>query len=286
MEISVSLMRQLDQVEPDLRNVLFAMLEEIERQSKERVTKDEFRELRQSVHDLAQAQARTEARLEELVQAQARTEARVDALAQAQARTEARVDTLSQRMEELAQAQARTEARMDALAQRMDELAQAQAKTEAEVRKLAKSHRELKTQVAGLSDSAGYGLEDRLMPYIPEYARLEFGLEVEALDRKNVVYPDGKYDEINILTQGKLNGETGYLVGECKAKPGKKDADHFASMLKRLSRVLQGRLFPVLIGHTFAPEVEDYVAEKHHHIRMARTYAVEMRARNERTSTA
>ncbi len=232
MEISVSLMRQLDQVEPDLRNVLFAMLEEIERQSKERVTKDEFRELRQSVHELVQAQARTEAR-------------------------------------------------MDALAQRMEELAQAQAKTEVEVRKLAKSHRELKTQVAGLSDSVGYGLEDRLMPYIPEYARLEFGLEVEALERKNVVYPDGKYDEVNILARGKLNGETGYLVGECKAKPGKKDADRFASMLKRLSTVLQGRLFPVLIGYTFAPKVENYVAEKHPHIRMAKTYAVEMRARSE-----
>ena len=328
MEISVSLIRQLDQVDPDLRNILFAILEEFERQSKERVTKDEFRELRQTVHELAQAQARTEARIDELAQAQAKTEARldslvqrvdelaqaqaktearldslvqrVDELAQAQARTEARLDSLVQRVDELAQAQARTEARLDSLVQRVDELAQAQAKTEAridelaqaqakteaEVRKLAISHRELKTQVAGLSDSVGYGLEDRLMPYIPEYARLEFGLEVESLDRKNVIYPDGRYDEVNILARGSLNGETGYLVGECKAKPGKKDANRFASMLDRLSTVLEGRLIPVLIGYTFAPEVESHVSRKHPHIRLVKTYALEMRARGDRKASA
>jgi hypothetical protein len=65
MEISVSLIRQLDKVEPDLREVLYAILEEIERQSQERVTKSEFKELREIVQNLAQAQARTEARVEE-----------------------------------------------------------------------------------------------------------------------------------------------------------------------------------------------------------------------------
>ncbi|MFP4259374.1 MAG: hypothetical protein ACLFRE_10250, partial [Desulfovermiculus sp.] len=83
MEISVSLMRKLDKVSPDLREVLYAILEEIERQSQERVTKVEFRELKEAVQELAQAQSRTEARLEELAQAQARTEARVEELAQA-----------------------------------------------------------------------------------------------------------------------------------------------------------------------------------------------------------
>jgi len=229
--------------------------------------------------ELTQAQAKTEARLDSLVQ-------RVDELAQAQAKTEARLDSLVQRVDELAQAQAKTEARLDSLVQRVDELAQAQAKTEAEVRKLAISHRELKTQVAGLSDSVGYGIEDRLMPYIPEYARLEFGLEVESLDRKNVIYPDGRYDEVNILARGNLNGETGYLVGECKAKPGKKDADRFASMLERLSTVLEGRLIPLLIGYTFAPEVESHVSRKHPHIRLVKTYALEMRARGDRKASA
>jgi cell division protein FtsB len=223
MEISVSLMRQLDTVDPDLRQVLYSILEEIERQSQERVTKDEFRELKNIVQNLAQAQSRTEARLEEL--------------------------------------------------------AQAQAKTEAEVRKLAKSHQQLQKQVGGLSDSVGYGIEDRLMPFIPEYARLEFGLKVDYLDRRNVEYPSGKYDEVNILASGRINGDTAHLIAECKAKPGKKDADKLAGMLERLADVLDGRFFPLLIGYTFAPEVERYIARKYPHISMVKTYALEMRAR-------
>lgn len=244
MEISVSLMRQLDTVDPDLRQVLYSILEEIERQSQERVTKDEFRELRDIVQNLAQTQARTEAR----------------------------VDTLSQRMEELAQAQARTEARVE-------ELAHAQAKTEAEVRKLAKSHQQLQKQVGGLSDSVGYGIEDRLMPFIPEYARLEYGLKVDSLERRNVEYPSGKYDEVNILASGRINGDTAHLIAECKAKPGKKDAVKFAKMLERLAEVLEGRFFPLLIGYTFAPEVERYIAQKYPHITLVKTYTLEMRAR-------
>ena len=120
----------------------------------ESVTRDDFRVLRESISsdvsrldraltNLAEAQGRTEARVEELAQAQARTEVRVEELAQAQARTEARV-------EELAQAQARTEARVEELAQaqarteaRVEELAQAQARTEVVVARLVESQAQM-----------------------------------------------------------------------------------------------------------------------------------------------
>lgn len=67
------------------------------------VRRQDYDDLRAAVLELAQAQARTEQRVEELAQAQARTERRLEELAQAQKRTE-------QRVEELAQAQKRTEA--------------------------------------------------------------------------------------------------------------------------------------------------------------------------------
>jgi hypothetical protein len=100
-------------------------------------------ELKAIVRELAQAQARTETRLEELAQAQQRAELRmerledaVQQLAQAQQRTELRI-------EELAQAQARTETRLEELAQaqqrtelHIEELAQAQARTETGVQQL------------------------------------------------------------------------------------------------------------------------------------------------------
>jgi len=71
------------------------------------VTKAEFRELRGTVAELAEAQKRTEIKVGELAEAQKRTEARVGELAasqrdlaEAQKRTEARVEELASSQEE------------------------------------------------------------------------------------------------------------------------------------------------------------------------------------------
>jgi hypothetical protein len=69
---------------------------------------EELLSLPQIVHDLAEAQQRTEQRIEELVEAQRRTEQRIEELVEAQRRTE-------QRVEELAEAQRRTEQRIGRL---------------------------------------------------------------------------------------------------------------------------------------------------------------------------
>jgi flagellar biosynthesis GTPase FlhF len=140
------------------------------------VTREDFRILRESIDDnvsrldraltgLAEAQVRTESRVEELARAQARTESRVEELAQAQARTESRVEELAQaqarteaRIEELAQAQARTEARVEELAQaqarteaRVEELAQAQARTEVVVARLLESQSQMQDAIRRLT---------------------------------------------------------------------------------------------------------------------------------------
>jgi hypothetical protein len=157
--------------------------------------------LPQALRELAQAQIRTEqrlealaARVEELAQAQARTEqrlealvirvdalaARVDELAQAQARTEqrlealaarvdalaARVDGLAARVEELAQAQTRTEQRLEALAARMDALALAQTEMAREMAALARQVRWLTDRVGALW---GESTERRYRERAPAY---------------------------------------------------------------------------------------------------------------------
>jgi chromosome segregation ATPase len=68
------------------------------------VPRTDFTDLKNAVQGLAEAQAQTEARMEELVTAQARTEARVEELGTAQTRTEARLDRLTVAVEELVQA--------------------------------------------------------------------------------------------------------------------------------------------------------------------------------------
>jgi len=78
MPFSVDLIRKLEAVEPRLREVLLALLEEVEKSREESVTRKEFLEFAkrteenfervwQVIGELAQAQKRTEERLEELI---------------------------------------------------------------------------------------------------------------------------------------------------------------------------------------------------------------------------
>jgi len=241
------------------------------------VTKEDFRELKQVVAELAQAQKRTEERVEELAQAQKRTEQRVEELAQAQKRTEERVEELAQaqkrteqRVEELAQAQKRTEERVEELAQaqkrteqRLEELAQAQQRTEQRLEELAQAQKrtedavyhlsrrvdDTNRQLGGLAMTVGYTLENTAYVYLPDLLRTDYGLTCEgSLSRDYLTDLKGRDVEVNILGRGKLGDREVLIVGESKAQLGKNDVKDF---LKRLSRLDTGGLspFPVLVTH-------------------------------------
>ena len=252
------------------------------------------------VEELALAQQRTEKRLEELAAAQARTEQRLEELAEAQARTEKRLDSLTvqvqelaaaqarteQRLEELAAAQTRTEKRLEELAaaqarteQRLEELATAQARTEARVEELAKAQarteeklEETRKEVGGLSMAVGYGLEDRVIPYIPLFAKETYRMKVQVVDRRFILCDEGQYEEVNIYAEGTSDEGPCFLIGECKAQPGKKDADRFAKKIARLSTKLNGKIYPLFVGYLFSPEVEEYFRSTCPEIRIMKSF--------------
>ena len=189
MVFSTKIYRLLQQVEPGLRDVLIALLEEMERQREQweqSVTKTEFNELKEIVRELAEAQkefaeaqrksehriSRLEKAVEELTEAQKRTEQRVEELAksqkeltEAQKRTEDRVSKLEkiveelaeaqkkteQRVEELAQAQKKTEQRVSRLEKVVEELAEAQKKTEQRVEELAQAQKRTEQEIEKLT---------------------------------------------------------------------------------------------------------------------------------------
>ncbi len=105
MTFSVSLMRKLDVVEPELKEVLWGILEEIELNREASVTKTEFNELKEIVRELvtttkelAEAQKRTEIKVEELAEAQKKTEAAIAELTKSQKSTRSQVGGLARSM--------------------------------------------------------------------------------------------------------------------------------------------------------------------------------------------
>ena len=239
--ITVNLFKKLETVEPGLRGVLLAILEEIEKQQKERVTKDEFRELREIVAELAQAQKKTEDRVNEL--------------AEAQKKTEERLDSLVQKVNELAEAQKRTE-------QRLNELAEAQKKTEEELKKLVSEHRKTREQLGGLSHTVGYVLEDRAYIALPQVLNKDLGLEVIEIKRDFIELSPNKYEELNIIGKGKKNGSMVWILGECKTQLKKKDVDSFLKKLSRVEHLFPGEKVLIMVTYQTSPQVKRYVQEK------------------------
>jgi len=142
--------------------VLYKDMVEIARKSDFEALKKNITELSKIVKQLATAQKKTEARLEELAIAQSKTEKRVEELAVAQSKTEARLEELAvkteKRLEELATAQNKTEARLEELAtaqskteKRVEELAVAQSKTEKRLEELAVAQSKTEKRVEELA---------------------------------------------------------------------------------------------------------------------------------------
>jgi type I site-specific restriction endonuclease len=284
MPYSTKIIKLLDKVEPTLREVLIALLEEMERQRLENVTKNEFNELKEIVKELAEAQKRSEERLTrlenvvaelaeaqkrseerltrlenvvaELAEAQKRTEERLNELAEAQKRSEERLTRLENVVAELAEAQKRTE-------ERLNELAEAQKRTERELEKLVGEHRKTREMVGNLQHTVGYVLEDRAFVGLPPLLKEDFGIEiVEALRRDYIeVYP-GKYIEVNIIGKGKRDGRDVWIVGDCKTQLKKRDVDEFLKILKQIEESISGDKLPIIVTYQTSPLVRNYIKER------------------------
>ena len=284
MPYSVNIIRLLEKVEPSTREVLLAVLEEIERQRETTVTKKEFNELKeivkdlgktvkelaeaqkkteQKVNELAEAQKKSEQRLTrleqtvaELAEAQKKTEQKVNELAEAQKKSEQRLTRLEQTVAELAEAQKKTE-------QRLNELAEAQKKTEAELKKLVGEHRKTRKQLGGLAHTVGYVLEDRAFVGLLPLLEREYSLKVlEPLKRDFVEIGPGKYLEVNILGKAVQDGKKFVIIGECKTQLKKEDINKFLKTLNLLKDIFTEEIFPVLVTYQASPQVQNYVRQK------------------------
>ena len=217
MPISVSLIRKLESVPKDLREVLLDLVEELERQREESVTKREFNELKEIVRELSEE---------------------VKKLAEAQRRTEERLVRLEEVVGKLAEAQRRTE-------ERLNELAEAQRRTEEEIRKLAQSHRRLRGEVGGLSRSIAYALENEAFRRLPEFLKSK---NIEVLER--VIRTEVAGEEINLFARIKRNGEEMLLVGEATLRFD--DPSKLRQLKRKVALVeteLKQKVFPVIVTH-------------------------------------
>ncbi len=220
----------------------------------------------QRVEDLAETQQRTEQRVEDLAEAQQRTEQRVEDLAEAQQRTEQRVEDLAKAQQHLAEAQQRTEQRVEELAeaqqrteQRVEELAESQQHTEHALQQLARQMGGLARQVGGMSDRMGGDLEEVAAIMIQDVLEREFGWQIDELDRAWQMW-NGEEEEIDVFGQAHdpLRPDTTlWIVGEVKFNLTMRDVERFTFLLARAARHLEGEIVPVCFSYRVRPSVRE-----------------------------
>ena len=228
MRYSLSLIKILQSVEPHIREALIAILEEIERHREESVTKTEFNELKKIVQELAEAQKRTE-----------------------------------QRVNELAEAQRQTETEIKELREIVGELAKAQKRTKEELRKLIKEHQKTRENLGGLQHTVGYILEDRAYKGLPPLLERDFGIKLlEPLRREYIKITPGNYIEVNIIGYGQKNGKKVWIVGECKSQLKKRHISDFLKDVDKLKKVISEEMILIAVTYQTPPSIQEYVKEK------------------------
>lgn len=284
MSFSVQLYQAIDELDPKIRKVLIDLLNEVQGHMSRGVPREDFRELKKvveslavSTRQLAEAQQRTEARIEDLAEAQKRTEQRVEELAEAQKRTEKRLDELAeaqkrteQRVEELAEAQKRTEERVEQLAEaqkrteaRLEELAEAQKKTETELKKLVQEHRKTREQLCGLAHTVGYRLEDQAFKALPGLLQRDLGVQVQGrLKRDFLEMGKDRYLEVNIYGAGLHDGMDCVIIGEAKTQLKKKGVDDFLQKARQVASLVPKKQIRLLVTYQASPPVQKYVRDQ------------------------
>ncbi len=121
--------------------------------------------------------------------------------------------------------------------------------------------------------AVGYGIEDKIIPCMEDFAQKEYGITSRLVARRNIIYSTGEFDEINIYVEGdSTKGEEVLLIGECKAQPGKRDIDRFSELLDRIRTHYRKPVFGFLVGYTFPPDIDSYITEKYPDIKRYLTY--------------
>ncbi|MCP4153729.1 MAG: hypothetical protein GY757_38745 [bacterium] len=192
-------------------------------------------------------------KMAELADAQKRTEVKVEALVESQKKTEIELHTLTVEVRKLAEAQNRSEGEIKGL----------------------------KKEVEGLAQAVGYGLEDKIMPFMKDFVKKSFGINASLVERTNILYPDGNFDEANIYIEGTKDGKKTFVLGECKVQPGKKDVKKFNGLLERARTALDGEIVAFLVGSSIHPAVETFLREQYPGISFFKSYEFEAKYVND-----
>ena len=198
-------------------------------------TKAELNELTGAVNQLAEAQQRTEVRVEELAGAVNQLTGAVNELSGTVNELSGTVNQLSGAVSRLAEAQQKTE-------ERVEELADAQKRTDWAVADLAK-------QVGGLSNALGGSLEDFACDLVPEILENRWQMVTKSAGPEDLT-DGGRHREVDVVVRGEIEGKPVTVVCETKASVSTAEVTKFLKVVAKIrSRHPNDDIRPLFFGY-------------------------------------
>ena len=198
-------------------------------------TKAELNELTGAVNQLAEAQQRTEVRVEELAGAVNQLTGAVNELSGTVNELSGTVNQLSGAVSRLAEAQQKTE-------ERVEELADAQKRTDWAVADLAK-------QVGGLSNALGGSLEDFACDLVPEILENRWQMVTKSAGPEDLT-DGGRHREVDVVVRGEIEGKPVTVVCETKASVSTAEVTKFLKVVAKIrSRQPNDDIRPLFFGY-------------------------------------
>ena len=195
----------------------------------ELVNRADFHKLTEVVHDLGEAQKRTEMRVEELADAQKRTEIHVDELARSQQEMRVTMQDMQGSLQEMQRA----------------------------VTDLAK-------QVGGLSNAVGANLEDFACDLVPELLEKYWRFVTVSAGPEELTTADGVGREFDVVVRGTIDGRPVTVLCETKATVSTTEVSKFLRIVEKVREAYPGEdIRPLFFGYKANSAARGLITQSH-----------------------
>ena len=202
----------------------------------ELVNRADFHKLTEVVHDLGEAQKRTEMRVEELADAQKRTEIHVDELARSQ--QEMRVT--------------------------MQEMQGSLQAMQASQQEMQRAVTDLAKQVGGLSNTVGANLEDFACDLVPELLEKYWRFVTVSAGPEEITTADGVGREFDVVVRGTIDGRPVTVLCETKATVSTTEVSKFLRIVEKVREAYPGEdIRPLFFGYKANSAARGLITQSH-----------------------
>jgi myosin heavy subunit len=230
----------------------------------ELVNRADFHKLTEVVHDLGEAQKRTEMRVEELADAQKRTEIHVDELARSQQEMRVTMQEMQATMRDMQASQQDMQASQQEMQGSLQAMQASQQDMQASQQEMQRAVTDLAKQVGGLSNAVGANLEDFACDLVPELLEKYWRFVTVSAGPEELTTTDGVSREFDVVVRGTIDGRPVTVLCETKATVSTTEVSKFLRIVEKVREAYPGEdIRPLFFGYKANSAARGLITQSH-----------------------